>query len=82
MPPQNLKIAQTPTNELTSRVFAFICQYMEEHGHSPTQREIASACYISQPAVIQHLDRLEAHGYIARESGRHRGIQLLKRCPS
>ena len=61
----------------TESVLVFIRQYQQEHGVIPSQREIAEGCYISQPAVGRHLDRLEQQGIISREPGKARSIRLL-----
>jgi len=63
--------------ETTRAVHAFIRCYWAENGLPPSQREIGSACYLSQPGVIRHLDRLAKQGKIARILGKSRGIRLL-----
>ena len=63
----------------TEQVYAFIQTYTEDHpGLSPSQREIAQACFLSQPAVIRHLDRLEQQGRIQREPGQARSIRIIE----
>lgn len=62
--------------ETTDAVYALIRAYRAQHGNSPSQREIAQGCFLSQPAVIRHLDRLEMQGKIRREPGKARGIWL------
>ncbi|MBL8133840.1 MAG: MarR family transcriptional regulator [Anaerolineae bacterium] len=58
-------------------VYTFVQQYMRDHHFPPSQREIASACFVSKATVVRCLDRLEAKGLLVREPGRARGIGLL-----
>ncbi len=58
-------------------ILAFIKSYKEENGYAPTLREIAKACAIKSPSVVQfHLDRLELAGAIVRGRDKSRGIAL------
>jgi SOS-response transcriptional repressor LexA len=42
-------------------IYAFIVEFVGEHGYGPTFREIQAACDIpSQSGVAYHLDKLEA----------------------
>jgi DNA-binding GntR family transcriptional regulator len=64
--------------EIAEAVYAFIRQYIcENNGLVPSQREIASGCYISQPTVNRYLDILEAQTRIARKQGQARSITIL-----
>lgn len=63
-------------NETTEAVFAFIEQYIAKEDIAPSQREIAEACYLAPSAVLRHLDRLEAWGWIIRQPGKARSIRL------
>jgi SOS-response transcriptional repressor LexA len=67
----------TPSST-TEDVLQYIRHSIEEHGWSPTIREIASGCFISVGSVIRHLDRLEARGRIIRELGQARSIRLVE----
>ncbi len=67
--------------QTTQSIFHFIDQYIAREGFSPTQREIAEACHLTPPAVIRHLDFLEARGRIIREPGRVRSIRIPKTTP-
>ncbi len=69
-------------SETTEAVYQFIRQYFKEHGLSPSQRDIAKGCYISQSTVGRHLDILEAHGWIRRANGVFRSISILDRTDS
>ena len=64
-------------SESTVSVFHFIRQYLAEHkGVSPSQREIAQGCFISQSTVGHHLELLEVQGWIHRVPGVSRSISL------
>jgi DNA-binding MarR family transcriptional regulator len=65
-------------HNVEDKVYVFIRgAYIRQHGSSPTLREIAAGCYMSPPSVVRYLDRLEAHGRIARRPGKSRGITVL-----
>jgi repressor LexA len=61
---------------VTKDVYTFLRHYAEEYGYPPSQREMATACYMSRAGVIRHLDRLEALGCIRRQPALARGITL------
>jgi repressor LexA len=67
--------------ELTPRqleIYEFICRFSKEHGHSPTQNEIAIAFKFSTPIGAQsHLSAIEKKGYITRAAGKPRTIRIL-----
>lgn len=62
--------------ETTEAIFAFIQQYIANEGIAPSQREIAEACYLAPSAVLRHLDRLEAWGWIIRQPSKARSIRI------
>ena len=64
-------------NETSAQVYDFIRGFFDEHGYSPTLREIARACYMSTTTVVRYLDKLCAAGRISRELQRPRSIALL-----
>ena len=56
-------------------ILDFIRSYRNEHGISPTQREIRETFRLSSFGTVQkHLKRLEEKGALAREWNRSRGI--------
>ena len=69
--------AQRDLQQMTEEVYGFLCQFITEHGFSPSLREIGASCFIGRSTVQRHLDRLEAQGHIAREIGQPRTIRLL-----
>jgi SOS-response transcriptional repressor LexA len=49
------------------RIMAFVAQFEETHGHSPTVREITRAVgLVSSATTHEHLLRLEREGRLAR----------------
>jgi repressor LexA len=64
-------------DELTDQVYAFIRAYFDEHGFSPSLRDIGKACYLSPSNVVRYLDVLESRGLISREIRKPRSIALL-----
>jgi DNA-binding MarR family transcriptional regulator len=64
-------------HNVEDEVYVFIRAYIRQHGSSPTLREIAAGCYMSPPSVVRYLDKLEAHGRIARRPRKSRGITVL-----
>ncbi len=62
---------------VTLQVYQFIKDYIKDHTHPPTIREIADGCYLASSSVVHQLDRLEGEGKIFREPHKARGITLL-----
>ncbi|HEX2621616.1 MAG TPA: winged helix-turn-helix transcriptional regulator [Phototrophicaceae bacterium] len=67
-----------PINE---EVYRFISSYIQEHGYSPSLRDIAKGCYLGRSTVIRHLDKLEAADLITRDPNVARSITLIKHLP-
>ena len=62
------------------QIVDFIAQYIQQHGYSPTLREIADAIGVSSLATVhEHLAALERKKVIRRVEGQTRGIELLDR---
>ena len=60
-------------------VLAFINEFIERHGYSPSVREVAENCDINSSTVAQyHLNILEREGYINRSRKVFRSIALRK----
>jgi SOS-response transcriptional repressor LexA len=68
-------------DERTQAVFDFIRHSLETDHISPTLREIGTACFLTHTAVIPHLARLEAWGWIVRDIGKARSIRLGEFAP-
>ncbi len=61
------------------KVYQFIQTYIQEHGYSPTVRDICRGTGISSTSHVSYcLDRLEERGLIQRERGKARSIRLIK----
>lgn len=46
------------------RIVAYIGGYRDEHGYSPTVREIAAAVGLSSSGVYHHLEQLRKSGVV------------------
>jgi DNA-binding MarR family transcriptional regulator len=62
-------------------MYAYICKKHHETSFSPTVRELAEMFFMSTGAVYRHLDRMEGSGWLVRNSGKARGLTLLRHCP-
>ena len=55
-----------------------IKQYMVKRGYAPTVRELCQEMGLSSTATVQvHLNNLEKKGYLKKEDGKNRTIELL-----
>ena len=55
-----------------------IKQYMVKRGYAPTVRELCQEMNLSSTATVQvHLNNLEKKGYLKKEDGKNRTIELL-----
>jgi SOS-response transcriptional repressor LexA len=65
--------------ERSERIFAYVADYIAQHGYAPTYREIASGCAIpSLNSVRGHLARLDQAGRLKWTPGVSRGIALVE----
>ena len=66
--------------KLTKRqkeIYDFLLSYSSDYGYSPSLEEIKEELGISAVStVFEHLNNLEKKGYISREKGQARGIEL------
>ena len=76
-----VKTMETKRYQTTYAVYQFLWDYVHAHGFPPTQQEIATDCFLTQPSISRHLDKLEKWGWLTREEGKARGIKLLKEPP-
>jgi len=61
------------------QIIDFIRQYIQQHGHSPTLKEIAVAMNVKSLATIhEHLSALTRKGLIKRRDGATRGIEIVE----
>lgn len=57
-------------------VLRMIAEYRDEHGYSPTTREIAAALGLAPSTVSGHVHRLARRGLLAVEPRRPRGVSV------
>jgi DNA-binding GntR family transcriptional regulator len=67
------------SDETAEEVLAFICKTITDNDIVPTQREIASGCYLSRSEVRRALLWLEGQGKILRGEGQ-RNIKVFDLC--
>ncbi len=66
----------TPTQK---KALDWILAYREEHGKSPSIRDIMRGLNLSSPAPVQaSLERLKSKGYVDWKAGATRGIVILR----
>jgi len=67
-------------SEKREKIIEFIRNFFDEHGYTPTVRDIQKGCGLSSTAVVQyHLKFLESEHQIERDSHVFRSIQLPDR---
>ena len=66
--------------DVLEAMYAYICRKHRETSRPPTLRELANAFYMSTGVVTRHLAHMEGQGWILRETGKARGIMLLRPC--
>ena len=60
------------------RIIAFIAEFTDQHGFSPTDREIAEGLgYASVSTVYQHITALKEKGLICETDGKSRSLVLV-----
>ncbi len=74
-----------PPSYLTERqkaILEFIQEYQQQHGISPTHREIREEFgYSSFGTVYKHLKLLQKKGFLRRDWNQKRGLELLRTVP-
>ena len=60
------------------RVLAVIREFLDDRGYPPTVRDIVRECQMSSTSVADyHLRALERDGFIRRDSGVSRGVEIV-----
>lgn len=60
------------------RIIAFIAEFTDQHGFSPTYREIAEGLgYASVSTVHKHITELKEKGLISETDGKSRSLVLV-----
>ena len=70
---------------LTARqreILDFVRQFMLKAGYPPTVREIGAHFGFVPRSVFDHLKALERKGYLHREAGKSRSLQILDSPPT
>lgn len=74
-----------PPSYLTERqkaILEFIAEYQQQHGISPTHREIREEFgYSSFGTVYKHLKLLQEKGFLQRDWNQKRGLELVRAIP-
>lgn len=79
---KRIKPGPKPKNGLTDAqqdTLNIIRQYQQAHGMSPTVREIAEVRGIKSASAIEVIQQLENKGYLKRDKGKARAIEMLER---
>jgi len=66
------EVDPTPAQVRLSR---FVMKYRDEHGYSPTQKEMADAMKVKQPWINELIDGVVALGLFAKESRKRRSLK-------
>ncbi|MFM6963127.1 MAG: transcriptional repressor LexA [Micrococcales bacterium] len=65
-------------SSVQARILEFIIRYRDQHGYTPTMREIAEDAGLKAVSSVKYqLDQLDEAGYISTKDGLARGIQIL-----
>lgn len=63
--------------EKQEKVLQYIKTYLFEKGYPPSVRELGAALGLSSPSTVHsHLKALENKGYLVRQEGKSRAMQL------
>lgn len=69
-------------NNLTKRqkeTLNFVEEYISENDYAPSLEEIAKGTGVSSPGTVsEHIESLESKGYLRRDKGQPRSIELLE----
>ena len=70
--------ARAPLTDRQRRIVQTIRDAIADHGYPPSMREIGDAAGLASLSSVTHqLGRLERHGYIRRDPGRPRALEVL-----
>ena len=66
-----------PLTEIQSKTFRVVSDFIREKNYPPTIPEIQRLISVDNPGQIHKIfTALEKKGYLTREKGRHRGLDL------
>jgi Mn-dependent DtxR family transcriptional regulator len=66
-----------PWTPLQGQYLAFIYAYTTIHGQAPAERDIQEFFQVTPPSIHNMMKLLQRHGFIRRQPGVARSIQLL-----
>jgi repressor LexA len=66
-----------PLTKKQQQVLEFIRKFSEQHGHSPTLREIADNYQVNVTAVVDHIKALKKKGFLTHGSRQARSLRLI-----
>lgn len=66
-----------PLTKKQQHVLEFIRKYSEQHGHSPTLREIADSYKVNVTAIVDHIKALKKKGYVTHGNRQARSLRLI-----
>ena len=70
--------ARAPLTDRQRRIVQTLRDAIADHGYPPSMREIGDAAGLASLSSVTHqLGRLERHGYIRRDPGRPRALEVL-----
>ena len=75
------EMVMNPLTDKQTEALLSIRDYQEEHGYSPSYREMAIRLGKSKKAVYDTICAVQKKGYIHQVSGRPRSIRILKLPP-
>lgn len=66
-------------SEKQQQIYDFVLEYTEDHGYSPSVREIAGAVGLKSTSTVHfHLKALEEAGLLAHSSGKTRSLTAIR----
>lgn len=66
-----------PLTKKQKKIYDYVCSFLDDHGYSPSYREIGEYFGLSSVATIaEHINTLKAKGYLDLDPGHARSIQL------
>lgn len=76
---QAINIKDQPLSERQQAILCFVQDYMRQHGHPPSTRDIGRGVGISSTSnVMYHVRRLIEYGYLYKRSGMSRTLVVLE----
>ncbi|WP_422569974.1 LexA family protein [Antarcticirhabdus aurantiaca] len=81
-PPPPARVSTVGLTEKQGNAYRFICDYADEHGHTPSYGEIGMALGLaSKSGVHRIVTALEERGRIRRMPNRARAIEIVEAGP-